>query len=129
MDQSNGDEVKALKESVSRLAISIKNADPEKREGLKSSWDSTVARLNFLGWSVVGPDPFDGEVKFQEVAIEEMLERVLDPTQMVPSRLGGDSIPLKQCGLAVSLEGLKDGTVCLALTKKSKIGSQWPAGS
>ena len=33
MDQSNGDEVKALKESVSRLAISIKNADPEKREG------------------------------------------------------------------------------------------------
>ena len=88
MDQSNGDEVKALKESVSRLAISIKNADSEKREGLKSSWDSTVARLNFLGWSVVGPDPFDGEVKFQEVAIEEMLERVLDPTQMVPSRLG-----------------------------------------
>ena len=36
MDQSNGDEVKALKESVSRLAISIKNADSEKREGLKS---------------------------------------------------------------------------------------------
>ena len=29
MDQSNGDEVKALKESVSRLAISIKNADSE----------------------------------------------------------------------------------------------------
>ena len=67
MDQSNGDEVKALKESVSRLAISIKNADPEKREGLKSSWDSTVARLNFLGWSVVGPDPCDAAVSDDRV--------------------------------------------------------------
>ena len=61
------EEIKALKDTVSRLAISIKDADPEKREGLKASWDSTVARLRVLGWTVVGPDPFDGSVKFQEV--------------------------------------------------------------
>ena len=67
MEQSNLEEIKALKDTVSRLAVSIKDADPEKREGLKASWDSTVARLRVLGWTVVGPDPFDGSVKFQEI--------------------------------------------------------------
>ena len=36
MEQSNLEEIKALKDTVSRLAVSIKDADPEKREGLRS---------------------------------------------------------------------------------------------
>ena len=63
MQQSREAEIEALKESVSRLALAIRDAKPDGRDALKSSWASASGRLQTLGWSIVGPDPFDASVR------------------------------------------------------------------
>ena len=103
MQQSREAEIEALKESISRLALAIRDAKPDGRDALKSSWASASGRLQTLGWSVVGPDPFDASVTFQEVAVADPLEVALNPSIQVPSQFGKDPISLKHCGIAESV--------------------------